>query len=116
MRGDEGGVDVAAALERARDAMTVKRVFGDPHERDGVTVIPAAAITGGAGGGSGDGEEGRSGAGGGFGIRARPVGAYVIEDGRVRWEPATDPRRLLLGVQALVALLLAVLVLARRRR
>lgn len=31
-----------------------------------------------------------SGSGGGYGINARPVGAYVVEGGRVRWEPALD--------------------------
>ena len=31
-----------------------------------------------------------SGEGGGFGVVARPAGAYVIKDGRVRWRPAVD--------------------------
>lgn len=34
----------------ARDAMTVKRVYGDPVQSDGVTLVPAAAVRGGAGG------------------------------------------------------------------
>ena len=33
-----------------RDAITVKRVFGDPFEKNGVTVIPAAKVMGGGGG------------------------------------------------------------------
>jgi uncharacterized spore protein YtfJ len=33
----------------ARDAISVRKVFGDPVERDGVTVIPAARIAGGGG-------------------------------------------------------------------
>jgi uncharacterized spore protein YtfJ len=82
-------------LTGLRDAMTVSRVYGEPYERDGVTVIPAAVIRGGGGAGSGrqgaDGDEGGGeGAGGGFGLFARPVGAYVIKDGVVRWEPAVD--------------------------
>jgi uncharacterized spore protein YtfJ len=32
-----------------RDAITVKRVYGDPVESDGVTLIPAAAVRGVAG-------------------------------------------------------------------
>jgi uncharacterized spore protein YtfJ len=80
-----------------RDALTVKRVYGDPVERDGVTVIPAAAVRGGAGGG-GD-NEGNG--GGGFGIAARPIGAYVIRDGKVRWRPAVDVNRLMLLTAAL---------------
>jgi uncharacterized spore protein YtfJ len=90
-----------------RDALTVKRVYGDPVERDGVTVIPAAAVRGGAGGG-GEGAENGSG-GGGFGIVARPIGAYVIRDGTVSWRPAIDANRLLLLLATLVY------VLARRR-
>ena len=78
-----------------RDVMTVSRVFGQPYERDGVTVIPAADVRGGAGGGTGKkngtGEEGE---GGGFGLIARPAGAYVISNGKVRWQPAVDVNRI----------------------
>ena len=78
-----------------RDAMTVSRVFGQPYERDGVTVIPAAAIRGGAGGGAGTkAEAGEEGEGGGFGVTARPAGAYVIKDGAVSWQPAVDVNRI----------------------
>jgi uncharacterized spore protein YtfJ len=83
-----------------RDAIAVKRVYGDPIERDGVTVIPAAAVRGGAGGGGEGGDNG--GGGGGFGIVARPIGAYVIRDGTVTWRPALDVNRLLLLLAALV--------------
>jgi uncharacterized spore protein YtfJ len=38
-------VNVQEILTNARDAMTVRRVFGEPYERDGVTVIPVAAVT-----------------------------------------------------------------------
>ena len=60
---------------RSPDAINVKRVFGDPIETEGVTVIPAAKV-GGGGGGGGDNENN---GGGGFGLGARPVGAYVIK-------------------------------------
>ena len=46
--------DVKATIEQATDALTVRRVFGDPIEKDGVTVIPAARVHGGAGGGTGE--------------------------------------------------------------
>ena len=39
----EQRMDVHEVLNHARDAMTVKRVFGDPYEKDGVTVIPSAS-------------------------------------------------------------------------
>jgi uncharacterized spore protein YtfJ len=83
---EEETMKMMEAVEKARDAMTVKRVFGEAYEKDGVTVIPAAWVAGGAGGG-GDAD----GAGGsGFGLAAFPVGAYIIKDGEVTWRPAVN--------------------------
>ena len=73
-------------LQGARDAITVRRVYGDAVERDGVTLVPAAFVIGGGGGG---GDEAGNG-GGGFGLAGRPVGAWVIRDGEVSWRPAVD--------------------------
>jgi uncharacterized spore protein YtfJ len=42
------------------DALTVKRVFGEPYEKDGVTIIPAARVQGGAGAGGGEDPQGQS--------------------------------------------------------
>jgi uncharacterized spore protein YtfJ len=95
--------DVDEMWKSARDAMTVKRVYGDPVQSDGVTLVPAAAVRGGAGGGGEGGAEG--GGGGGFGIVARPIGAYVIRDGNVSWRPAVDLNRVLLLAAAVVLLL-----------
>jgi len=83
--------DVNELLGGAQDAITVKRVFGDAIETEGVTVIPAAKV-GGGGGGGGDNENN---GGGGFGLGARPVGAYVIKGDDVKWVPAVDVNRLL---------------------
>jgi uncharacterized spore protein YtfJ len=90
-------------LTSARDAMTARTVFAEPIERDGILIIPAAKVRGGGGGG-GDSENN---AGGGFGLSAKPAGAYVVRDGNVRWEPALDINRIVLGGQivAIVALL-----------
>jgi uncharacterized spore protein YtfJ len=95
--------DVDDMWRGARDAMTVKRVYGDPVQSDGVTLVPAATVRGGAGGGGEGGPEG--GGGGGFGIVARPIGAYVIRDGSVSWRPAVDLNRVLLLAAAVVLLL-----------
>jgi uncharacterized spore protein YtfJ len=93
--------NVDELLEGARDAITVKRVYGDPIEQEGVTVIPAASV-GGGGGGGGDAEHN---GGGGFGLRARPVGAYVIRGDDVTWVPAVDVTRLaLIALGALMVL------------
>lgn len=100
-------MSIEATLGKARDAMTVRRVYGEPVERNGVTVIPAAAIMGGGGGGDGVDETGSRGTGGGFGVTARPIGAYVIRDGRVSWRPAVDVNRLIMivGVVSLAGIL-----------
>ena len=37
---------------------------------------------------------GGGGDGGGFGVLARPVGVYVLTDGRVEWQPAVDVNRI----------------------
>jgi len=97
-------------LERAQDAMTAKRVFGDPIQVEGATVIPVATV-GGGGGGGGEGEK----AGVGYGLGARPAGVYVIRDGRAMWRPAVNVNWIVAGGQlvAIVALLTLRPLLAR---
>lgn len=94
-------------MTTARDAITVKRVFGEPYEKDGVTVIPAATVTGGTGGGGGHDQQGQEGEGGGLVVRSRPAGAYVIKEGNVFWRPAVDVNRLfaVIGAVAIAYLL-----------
>lgn len=124
-------MEVEAILAQARDAMTVKRVFGEPIERDGLTIIPVANVMGGAGGGSGQGPfpvgEGPvetgvstspSGAGVGFGVRATPAGVYVIRNGEVDWEPAMDMTRIAIMGQivGIVCLLVVRSIMKARAR
>jgi uncharacterized spore protein YtfJ len=101
-------MNVDQIIGQARDTLTVKRVFGDPYEKNGLTVIPAARISGGAGGGGGEGPEG-TGQGTGFGVSARPAGALIISGESVHWQPALDVNRIIIGGQlvAIVALLTA---------
>lgn len=124
-----GRVDTAVRV--AGESLHVRRVFGDPVERDGVTLVPVAAVTGGAGSGWGTGELGGgstsdargegtgAGGGGGFGVRARPVGVYVVRGAEVEWKPALDLGRVILGGQvvgAVVAVALSWALRGRRRR
>ena len=39
--------NVDEILGGARDAMSIKRVFGDPIESEGVTIVPVAKVGGG---------------------------------------------------------------------
>jgi uncharacterized spore protein YtfJ len=100
-------MDVQSVMSQARDAITVKRVFGEPYQAEGVTVIPAAKVAGGAGGGEGERpQDQEKGAGSGFGMVARPVGAYLIRGDQVSWRPAVDVNRIILGGQVVMAIAL----------
>lgn len=104
-------MNVEDLVANARDALTVGRVFGEPVTHDGVTVIPVARISGGAGGGSGEPGSGtgknEGGAGGGFGLGVSPAGVFTLREGKVSWQPAINVNRVILGGQvvAVVALL-----------
>jgi uncharacterized spore protein YtfJ len=117
-------MDVQEVLNHAREAMTVKRVFGDPYEKEGLTVIPVANVMGGVGAGGGTGIRAKtagaseeavgngaadSGYGMGYGLRASPAGVYVIKNGEVEWEPALDMNRLTLQRAAVTVVALLVL-------
>jgi uncharacterized spore protein YtfJ len=104
-----------AILDRIRDIVdgaSAGRVFGEPISHEGVVVLPAAKVSGGAGGGTGPAEQGErpgSGTGGGFGMSAKALGVFVIrEGGKVQWQPAVDVNKIVLGGQlvAVTALLL----------
>ena len=103
---------VQATATNALEGMHVRRVFGEPIERDGALFIPAARIRGGGGGGG----DTQGNGGGGFGLTARPAGMYVIRDGAATWQPAIDVNRIVLGGQvvAIVALLVVRALLKRR--
>lgn len=103
-------MDATDVVMRAQEALTVRRVVGDPIERDGITIIPMARVSGGGGSGSGegppaadsDGETTGRGSGGGYGVGVVPSGAFVIRDGVVRWQPAVDVNRFLARGQLVV--------------
>lgn len=73
-------------------------VFGDPVDRDGITIIPVAKVKWGFGGGSGRGiEEGSEtgeigeGSGAGGGVAASPLGYIEIQDGQATFHRIKDP-------------------------
>jgi|SRR4029453_7441532 uncharacterized spore protein YtfJ len=105
-------------LGAVKDTMTVSRVFGESYQVDGATLVPVATVRGGGGGGgegTAPGGEGTgTGAGLGFGVIVRPLGVYVVKDGEVRWQPAIDVLRVVVGGQLLA--LAAILALRRRRK
>ena len=110
-------MELPEVLGRAADAAQVRRVFGEPIERDGVTIIPTASVRGGAGGGGGRGpkEEGE-GTGGGYVFMAHPTGVFVLRGDQVDWRPALDLGKVILGGQLVAVTFLLVLRSILRRR
>jgi uncharacterized spore protein YtfJ len=100
---------MADLAERLRE----HQVFGPAVERDGVTVVPVASVRVGGGVGGRD----KASGGGGYGVVAKPAGAWVVKQGGdVTWQPAIDVNRAILGGQAVAALLLLLLMRLLRRR
>ena len=109
--GDPTAIDgfVERMAERVGGKATVRAVFGDPIERDGITVIPVAKVRWGFGGGAGRGPvavgpgiEGQdassgmgdpgmsgSGTGGGGGVTADPIGYLEIGPDGANFRPIT---------------------------
>jgi hypothetical protein len=104
-------MDLEELIGNARDAMTVRRVYGEPYEKDGLTIIPAASLRGAIGGGGEEGANQPGRKGGGFAMDARPLGVYVVKDGAVSWAPAFDLNAL--TRVALLGLAITGLALAR---
>jgi uncharacterized spore protein YtfJ len=112
-------MDVSELLDKTRGGISARQVFGEPIQQGDALIIPAAKVSGGAGGGEGKGpSEQGSGVGSGFGLTARPVGAFVVREGHVRWRPAIDVNRIILGgqfVAAIAVLVLGTVLRAQRR-
>jgi uncharacterized spore protein YtfJ len=89
----------------------VSTVFGDPVEREGVTVIPVAktrfGFGGGGGSGSREGDEG-SGGGGGGGAAVSPIGYIEVRKEAVEFKRISTPLDLLAFVAATSIALLTV--------
>lgn len=116
-------MDIIDLLDRARDNISARCVFGQPIQQGEVTVIPVARVRGGGGGGGGEGPvlQGNSregmgrGEGSGFGLSARPAGVFVIRGDRVSWLPVVESTHVIFGLQALAGIGLLVYTLTRRR-
>ena len=110
----------AHAMDKVVDSARAAMVFGEPISQNGVTVIPVARVNtrGGGGGGTGPAQNGQTqrGRGGGFGLSARPVGVFVLRDGKVAWRPSVDINRIVMGGQLVAGLAILTLRSLLRRR
>ncbi len=78
---------LASTIQTSANA---RQIFGDPVEKNGVTIIPVARVAwsfGGGGIGQGPGERG----GGGGGARVTSVGYIEVRDGASEFKPIHDP-------------------------
>ncbi|MEJ2644920.1 MAG: spore germination protein GerW family protein [Gammaproteobacteria bacterium] len=93
---------IGAAIGRAARA---SMVYGEPIQREGITVVPVAKIRYGFGGGRRS--SGPVGAGGGGGAKASPMGYIEIRDGESSYRPIHDPatRTVRLAVGGVLGLL-----------
>src|SRR5690349_10251601 len=91
-------------VEQGTDAMTVKRVFGEPITHDGLTLIPVARVRGMGGQGSGEGPNSQGkGEGSGFAMTAKAMGTYVVKGETVRFVPAVDVNRMMATLGFVIA-------------
>lgn len=78
--------------DRVAGGVSAAAVFGEPVEREGVTVIPVARSAFGFGGGSGEGAgegevAGQTGSGGGGGGVVRPIGFIEVRGTGAEFKP-----------------------------
>ena len=77
---------ISAMAEKLGAVAKAATVFGEPVERDGVTVIPVAKARWGFGGGAGQRKD-EDGAGGGGGVQVTPVGFIEIRNDEAKFRP-----------------------------
>ncbi len=110
---DRNEKGVNATLEVLQDTLDtylstadVDSVYGEPYEKDGNVIIPAAEIVAGFGFGIGSGQGkdkdtaeqmGGSGGGGGGQIFSRPVAVIIASSEGVRIEPVVDITKIALA-------------------
>jgi sporulation protein YtfJ len=93
-----GGAAAAPLFEGLAEKLGLSahaaKIFGEPVERDGITVVPVAKARWGVGGGGGGDPRNprRGGLGGGGGVVVAPVGYIEIRAGESRFRPIWDPR------------------------
>jgi len=88
-------------MQKAKDSVDLRQVFGEPYQVGDVTIIPVARM--GGGGGAGGPKEGR---GKGYGFGIQPMGVFVVKGDNFSWQPAVNVNAIITGafVVAIVAM------------
>ena len=90
-------------MESLGGTASARAVFGEPVEKDGVTIVPVARVRYGGGGGGGRGagrkkkgdagDADQVGYGHGGGVQAAPVGYIELSGGQATYKRIADPAR-----------------------
>lgn len=116
----ESAAQVKGQVDELIRRMNAKAVFGEPVEKENLTLIPVASVTYGFGSGQGYGrspkkaQEGETvaedappdegaGAGGGAGGLVRPLGYIKIDENGAKWEPTMNMTLVSIGGMLMVA-------------
>jgi uncharacterized spore protein YtfJ len=106
---------IQTVVERVGGEFRAAKVFGEPVERDGTTVIPVAAMRMGFGGGTNsDPSKHQDGEGAGGGGTMTAVGYIELKDGKTRFVPVMRIERMVVAL--LAAVLVGVTIGSRRGR
>ncbi|MDJ0367243.1 spore germination protein GerW family protein [Hymenobacter sp. H14-R3] len=99
---------VFSLLERLGQQLSTsaQTIYGDPVERDGVTIIAVARAYYGFGGGGDTETSEKAGAGAGAGVALTPVGYIELRQGRSRFRPIRSSVVPLVAVSGAIAWLL----------
>lgn len=109
---------IASLADRLGARFGVSSVFGEPVERDGVTVIPVTSLRFGFGAGTGsDPAKQQEGEGAGGGGAVSAAGYIELKDGRSRYVPIVRPERIVaLAFLAMLAILMRARPVAPARK
>lgn len=105
-----GSASKSAFIERLAEKLGLAAksslIYGEPVERDGVTVIPVSKAMYGFGGGAGT-KAGEEGSGGGGGLAIMPVGYIEMKQGNSRFRVIRDPQTVvkIVAIAGIVTLL-----------
>jgi uncharacterized spore protein YtfJ len=106
---------IEAVVDRIGGEFGTAKIFGDPVEREGVTVIPVAAVRMGFGGGTrSDPSKRHDGEGAGGGGTITAAGYIELKQGTSRFVPVLRPERM--AVMLLGAVLAGMMIGSQRGR
>jgi hypothetical protein len=113
----QGGSLVERLADKLGAAANITKVYGEPIDRDGTTIIPVAKVRYGFGGGDGV-QKDQRGSGGGGGVLVTPYGYIEVRNGSSEFRRITGPNVPMVlagGLASLIAIRALSMLLGKRR-